>query len=108
MVYLKLLYLKNSIRIRQRKKVFRKCNYDLSITNLGELDIPIKADSLTIKNIFGPLINARRNEKILGVMTMNDKMSFSFVWKKYLMPYKDGMLIKKKAMNTLISEIDKI
>jgi hypothetical protein len=52
---------------------------DISITNLGLVEIPSHYGSLTLESIYGPIINiSRPGHRVLGVATFEGRMYFSF------------------------------
>ena len=55
--------------------------YDLSVSNLGRLEIPVRCGPYQIEVIHGPLVNGTRHEQVLGVTTIAGRMSMTFVYR---------------------------
>lgn len=60
-------------------KQLTKMDYDLSITNLGNLDFPNQFGDLEFENIF-PSTIGKLDEVVVCVMTLRGKMTFSFTF----------------------------
>ncbi len=60
-------------------KQLTKMDYDLSITNLGNLDFPSQFGDLEFENIF-PSTIGKLDEVVVCVMTLRGKMTFSFTF----------------------------
>ena len=53
---------------------------DISISNLGKVDIPSRYGALTLESVYGPTVNVSRMEhRALGVTTFNGQMYFTFI-----------------------------
>lgn len=76
-------------------------DYDLSITNLGQLDIPTINGALCLESIYGPSVNGMAGEKILGVATVAGRMTFTFVSHHRLMAFPLAQQLKDSAMQQL-------
>ena len=55
-----------------------RVNYDLTISNLGNLKFPLRFGDLRLEAIFGPATNALRGEQILGANALSGCLAFAF------------------------------
>ncbi|MFL7892499.1 MAG: hypothetical protein AB8I56_10570 [Anaerolineales bacterium] len=78
-----------------------KVEYDLSITNLGKLDIPVHYGSLQLEALYGPTITGNPTEIVLGVITIGGKMYFSLVYTDWKLKPSQAEKIKESAMKWL-------
>ncbi|MDE2419820.1 MAG: hypothetical protein KGO49_01395 [Gammaproteobacteria bacterium] len=78
-------------------KQLTKMDYDLSITNLGNLDFPSQFGSLEFENIF-PSTIGKLDEVVVCVMTIRGKMTFSFTFTDVKYSVADIEKIKTKAL----------
>jgi NRPS condensation-like uncharacterized protein len=78
-------------------KQISKMDYDLSITNLGNLDFPSQFGALEFENIF-PSTIGKLNEVVVCVMTIRGKMTFSFTFTDVKYTVSDIEKIKIKAL----------
>ncbi len=78
-------------------KQLTKMDYDLSITNLGNLDFPSQFGSLEFENIF-PSTIGKLDEVVVCVMTIRGKMTFSFTFTDAKYSVADIEKIKTKAL----------
>jgi NRPS condensation-like uncharacterized protein len=78
-------------------KQITKVDYDLSITNLGNLDFPSHFGSLEFENIF-PSTIGKLDEVVVCVMTIRGKMTFSFTFTDVKYTAADIEKIKIKAL----------
>jgi hypothetical protein len=57
-------------------------NYDLSVTNLGRLDIPAQAGRLGLEALYGPALGvAGEHHRVLGVLTVGGRMSLTLAFR---------------------------
>ncbi|MGC9397013.1 MAG: condensation domain-containing protein [Anaerolineae bacterium] len=56
---------------------FMAANHDLSISNLGRLDIPLRYGALHLEALFGPILGGNPEDIVLGVTTIGGKMHLS-------------------------------
>jgi hypothetical protein len=75
--------------------------YDLSITNLGRLPFPTQYGSLQLDALFGPCISGKRNEVILSVNTVNNKMHLTLIFTDVKLTTAQAEEIKGKALKWL-------
>lgn len=78
-------------------KQLTKMDYDLSITNLGNLDFPSHFGDLEFENIF-PSTIGKLDEVVVCVMTIRGKMTFSFTFTDVKYTASDIEKIKIKAL----------
>lgn len=75
--------------------------YDLSISNLGRLDIPIQYGSLYLEAFYGPAIGTNPEEIVLGVITIGGKMHFTMTFTDMKLTLVQAEEIKEIAMKHL-------
>ena len=63
-------------------------DYDLSVSNLGRLTIPANYGPFRLEEIYGPLVNGMQSESVVGISTLSDRMTFTFVTRHCLMELK--------------------
>src|SRR5262249_16212616 len=70
--------------------------YDFSITNLGQVDIPVTLGPLTVEAFHGPLVNSMENERTVGVSTFGGGLSFEFLFRRAMIePTQAGRLLER-------------
>ncbi|OLP19728.1 hypothetical protein BST81_04110 [Leptolyngbya sp. 'hensonii'] len=58
-------------------------NSDLMVTNLGRLDLPQQAGSLSLEAVYGPaVLSGFRQERVVGLATLDDRLFFTIVCSK--------------------------
>ncbi len=82
-------------------------NYDLSITNLGRLDMPARCGgrgkgNLTIEGVYAPLLQVSPGETILGVNSVGGSIHFALAHEVE----NDQEAIGVAAMDDLVAAID--
>lgn len=82
-------------------ETFAKVDYDLSITNLGRLDFPLRYGPLQLDVMYGPLLVAYKDEKVLGVSTVDGKMTCTLAFADFAMDVATAGQIKGRAMRHL-------
>lgn len=50
--------------------------YDLSITNLGRVDMPVEYGELTLTEVYGPILTVSPRETVLGVNAVGGAIHF--------------------------------
>ena len=80
---------------------FTGVEYDLSISNLGRLDIPIQYGSLYLEAFYGPALATNPEEIVLGVITIGGKMHFTMTFTDMKLTLVQAEEIKKLAMKHL-------
>ena len=76
-------------------------SYDLSITNLGRLDIPTQYGMLHLDGLYGPSLGGNPDNIVLGVITIEGKMHFTLSFADIKISVSEAEKIKEKAMNSL-------
>jgi len=86
-------------------KQLTKMDYDLSITNLGNLDFPNQFGELEFENIF-PSTIGKLDEVVVCVMTLRGKMTFSMTFTD--VKYSEAQIdtIKALALKWLTAAVD--
>lgn len=54
-----------------------KVHHDLSISNLGRLDMPTNFGPLVVESVHGPAVLGQDRAPVLGVATLGDRMTFT-------------------------------
>ena len=72
--------------------------YDLSITNLGRLPLPAQYGSLCLERLYGPVVNGTPNEQVLGVSTVNGRMSFTFTYREVMLDTPTAQRLLDRAL----------
>lgn len=76
-------------------------SYDLSITNLGRLDVPAQYGSLQLEALYGPSLGGNPDDIVLGVITVGDKMHFTLSFTEMKLSVSQAEQIKERAMRCL-------
>jgi NRPS condensation-like uncharacterized protein len=82
-------------------QTYTDIDYDLSISNLGHLDFPIRYGSLSLGAMYGPSIGTNFKEITLGVITTGGKMHFTMTFTDFRLTYMQAEEIKTIAMKHL-------
>lgn len=80
---------------------FMAVDHDLSITNLGRLDFPIRYGALQLEALFGPILGGDPEDVVLGVITIGGKMHFGLSFTDLKMSTSQADQIVETAMNCL-------
>jgi hypothetical protein len=80
---------------------FTKIDYDLSLSNLGWLDLPTTYGSLELESLYGPTFSAMAGEKIVGVNTMGGRMFFTLIYRDTTLTAPIGEQIRQQVMHRL-------
>lgn len=75
--------------------------YDLSITNLGRLNLPTQAGGLQLDAVYGPALGGNPDDIVLGVATVGGKMAFSLAFTELKMSRSQAEWIKDQAWQHL-------
>jgi hypothetical protein len=79
---------------------FSGAEYDFSITNLGQVDIPAATGPLTVEAFHGPLVNSMENERTVGVSTFAGKLTFALLFRRSMMdPAWAAQLLERAVAN---------
>ncbi len=76
-------------------------DYDLSLSNIGRLDIPTTYGSLTLESLYGPTFSASGNNRVLGVNTTGGRLFFTFICRRAAMPNSAVQKVRDLAMSQL-------
>ena len=80
---------------------FQKINYGYSITNVGRVDIPTDYGELKLDRIYGPAVYSDVNEKLIGVITVDDKMTFAMTYNEKNIDSENVKLIRDIFMENI-------
>lgn len=83
----------------------RAVNYDLSVSNLGRLDLPLQYGPLQLEAFYGPAVNGTKNEQVLGVATVGGQMTFTYVYRTAVMGSATAQRICDRAMHRLAEAV---
>lgn len=86
-------------------KQLTKMDYDLSITNLGNLDFPNQFGDLEFENIF-PSTIGKLDEVVVCVMTLRGRMTFSFTFTDVKYSKVEIDMIKSLALKWINAALD--
>jgi len=81
------------------KMGWQKMAYGYALTNIGRFDIPANYGSLELDSVFGPLFYSDIEEKMVGVITVGEKLSFLHASNKSIVA--DAAQLKDSAMINL-------
>jgi hypothetical protein len=79
--------------------------YDLSITNLGQLNFAVDYGNVCLEAIFGPAVNPLGSEKVMGVSTVGGRLSFLFVAPYRLIDKPEAQQLMRIAIDELGSAV---
>jgi hypothetical protein len=80
-----------------------KGSHDITISNMGVLDIPVRYDNFRVRAIHSPSVGFPwRNPNTLVVSTFAGKMNFSFCSHESFLPMIDAEKICREAMWVLL------
>ncbi|BAY23822.1 alcohol acetyltransferase [Calothrix sp. NIES-2100] len=77
-------------------------NHDIVVSNLGRLNIPQQFGDIQLKAIYGPAVTTyMKNERLIGVATLGDKMFFTFTYLDPETSPEKAVQIQQTAMEQL-------
>jgi NRPS condensation-like uncharacterized protein len=81
-----------------------RISYEYALTNLGRIDIPTEygPHHLKLETLFGPSIYSDSVEKIIGICTFNDKLTYVFTYNEAVV---DSSMISKLS-ETAINQLE--
>jgi hypothetical protein len=82
-------------------ELFMAVDHDLSISNLGRLDFPMRYGALQLDALFGPILGGDPEDIVLGVLTIGGQMHFSLSFTDLKMTPLEAEQIKASAMRWL-------
>jgi hypothetical protein len=75
--------------------------YDLSITNLGRLNLPTQAGALQLDAVYGPALGGNPDDIVLGVATVGGEMTFSLAFTELSLSRSQAEWLKERALQHL-------
>ncbi len=79
--------------------------HDLTLSNMGRLDIPEQYDSFEVETIYSPSVAFPwRNPNTLVVSTYREEMDFALLSNNSFLPYEEAEAIRDKAIELLLKE----
>ena len=85
---------------------FNKVSYGYSITNVGRINIPSVYGKLRLDGVYGPAVYSDVNEKLIGVITIGDRISFMMTYNENIINTDNAKHIRDAAINHLSNAID--
>jgi len=80
---------------------FNKLRYGNSITNVGKINIPSVYGQLRLDTVYGPAVYSDVNEKLIGVITIGDRISFMMTYNENNISTDNAKHIRDAAMSHL-------
>jgi len=80
---------------------FNKVTYGYSITNVGRIDIPSVYGQLRLDSVYGPAVYSDVNEKLIGVITVGDRISFMMTYNENNVSTDNAKHIRDAAISHL-------
>jgi len=80
---------------------FMTVKHDLSISNLGRLDFPVRYGALELDALFGPILGDDPEDRVLGVVTIGGVMHLSLSFTDSKMSPAQAEQLKESAMDWL-------
>ncbi|WP_415326913.1 phthiocerol/phthiodiolone dimycocerosyl transferase family protein [Chryseobacterium sp. MMS23-Vi53] len=81
-----------------------KGGHDITLSNMGKIDIPSEYKNFTLETIFSPTVAFPwLNSNTLVTTTYNQQMDFTFMSNENFLPKEEAKKIKDKAIELLIS-----
>ncbi len=84
---------------------FSGAEYDFSITNLGQVDIPAAVGPLTVEAFHGPLVNSMADERTVGLSTFGGRLSFALLFRRSMMDPARGAQLLERAVAHLLDAV---
>jgi NRPS condensation-like uncharacterized protein len=86
---------------------FDKISYGYSITNVGKINIPSVYGELHLDMVYGPAVYSDVNEKLVGVITIGDRISFMMTYNENNVSTNNAEHIRDATIDHLSRAIDK-
>ncbi len=80
---------------------FNKISYGYSITNVGKINIPSVYGQLRLDTVYGPAVYSDVNEKLIGVITTGDRISFMMTYNENNVSTDNAKQIRDAAISHL-------
>lgn len=81
-------------------------DYDFSITNLGQVDIPAQVGALQVQEFRGPLVNSNELERTVGINTFAGKLTYALLFRRSQMDVTRGGQLMQRVMQHLEHAVD--
>ena len=85
---------------------FDKISYGYSITNVGKINIPSVYGELHLDMVYGPAVYSDVNEKLVGVITIGDRISFMMTYNEDNISTDNAKQIRDAAITYLSQAIN--
>lgn len=76
-------------------------NYDFSMSNLGQLPIPLRAGSLELEAVYGPVVNTSEQELTVGIATVLNRLTMTLTFRDFVLNPVDAQSMADKAIDIL-------
>jgi hypothetical protein len=80
---------------------FDKISYGYSITNVGKINVPSVYGRLRLDRVYGPAVYSDVNEKLIGVITIGDRISFMMTYNEDNVSTDNAKQIRDAAISHL-------
>jgi hypothetical protein len=94
------------LEMMKRRAPEMAIDYDLSLSNLGQVRFPVRYGALQLQALYGPTFSAAEGDRIVGVTTFDGRMHFTFVYRKSTLDQATGEAIWNQAMDRLRAASD--
>ena len=85
----------------QMKLGLLKADYDASVSNLGRLTIPTEYGAVKLRSLIGPTFGANKDEKVIGVNTLDGQLNLTLCFRKKIMEPEEGERLLDLVMERL-------
>jgi len=85
---------------------FDKISYGYSITNVGKVNIPSVYGRFRLDKVYGPAVYSDVNEKLIGVITIDDRISFMMTYNEDNVSTDNAKKIRDAAISHLSQAIN--
>jgi NRPS condensation-like uncharacterized protein len=83
-----------------------KVPYDCSLTNLGNLDLPLAYGPFKLRGMYGPIVDGMRQECVIGVMTIHGQMSLVMTYHDPFLTSSEAHAIITRSIQILTEAVD--
>ncbi len=87
---------------------FMDVTYDLSISNLGRLDLPRRDGAVQLEALYGPAVLGDPEEIVLGVVTVENRMHFTLVFTEARLTVQEAEALRERAMRWLTEAVQDV
>ena len=81
-------------------------DYDFSLSNIGRLDLAEQYGRFQLKSFYGPTFSATVDENVIGVCTVNGRLSFTFIHRPKFLETAVVETIIANALQTVGKAVD--